>query len=1030
MNEAVLQIAKRLNGLIAKRPGLVVGLWGEPGIGKTHTVKDLLRETPCRNLSLHATASLTEITRALPRPAKLPVWAERTLERVLKSEHVETASLTGALGAALSGLAPFIMHLEDIHEASPVQLEFINQLARVVKQFKGVGLIVTSRTKPPEPFESVRLTPLSSAEIRTVLELETRSPLPAEALHWIYARAAGNPLFTLEFFHFLARQGFVWSDGQRWRWRAPEIEVVLVTVEALFEKLLEDPSLSKATKGVLEAKAILGHGVTESLWAEVAQVSSATFRVAILELEARHLLLGDEFSHPLFKEIAKRNLSKTRHRQLSRRALEALSHDPQAAVEFIAGAELEVPIALEHLRRAVQVAGVESRAARYLAQAAVYATGDERVRLALEAAHTLCETDITEARRLAELALTERPGDPGALRLCAELLARQGLGFEAERLLEQLPESTNLTRLSERLHLRALARENADVLELYKLHPEILESNNPEIVSHIAWALFHLRHHEEAHAVVSQALEHQQHTSRPANLLAVLAIIENVQGHAERAEALFSEALEVYRKTNQATAISETLFNRARVLRNLGRFSEMMTDLEEAARLEAMRGDAMANAITQTRIAEGWLEFGEYQRAEDLLLESCSVLERANPSDFLVLCKTDLCLLYRAWEPPYGSVLALKHANDAVRIAQQLNDSVSLGIALIACAVAESWRGQPLQALTLADEALMLLECQQRPKAIAWARDAHARILEQLNRYDACLEDQRTAYRLAKGAVLPFETQRYGLELDRLNHDLESARERMHWFEKHGLMNGANIAKRYFPELTTDVPRASKIIQTKLEVFGTIQFVTGTSSLPVRGQKRRELLALLLEARIAGRRELSRLELLDVLYPNSDEMQAGTLLNDVIYQVREIGGSSSILTTENGYALGEITTDAETFLKHGDTKLWRGAYLEGLTLNRVNETAQETLHLALRSRAESLLETDPTEAARVGRLLVTADVYDLEALRLTLKALRALQNHKTLARVYTQSCKQFLEIGEVLPERWQDFLETQIGITA
>ena len=198
----------------------------------------------------------------------------------------------------------------------------------------------------------------------------------------------------------------------------------------------------------------------------------------------------------------------------------------------------------------------------------------------------------------------------------------------------------------------------------------------------------------------------------------------------------------------------------------------------------------------------------------------------------------------------------------------------------------------------------------------------------------------------------------------------------------------------------------------------------------MRGQKRRELLALLLEARIAGRRKVSRLEILDALYPNTDELQGATLLKDVVYQLRELGGSSVIITTENGYALGEVTSDAEEFLETGNTKLWRGAYLEGLNLERNNDTVQETLHLALQTHGEKLLETDPTEAARVGRLLISADAYDLEALRLTVKALRALQNHKTLARVYTQSCKQFLEIGEVLPMRWQDFLETPIGITA
>ena len=107
-----------------------------------------------------------------------------------------------------------------------------------------------------------------------------------------------------------------------------------------------------------------------------------------------------------------------------------------------------------------------------------------------------------------------------------------------------------------------------------------------------------------------------------------------------------------------------------------------------------------------------------------------------------------------------------------------------------------------------------------------------------------------------------------------------------------------------------------------------------------------------------------------------------------------------------------------------------GSYADGLNLERTNETVRETLHLALQNHAEKLLETDPTEAARVGRLLCDADAYDLQALRLTISALRAAKNHKTLSRVYNQSREGLLEIGEVLPMRWQDFLETPIGITA
>jgi hypothetical protein len=58
-----------------------------------------------------------------------------------------------------------------------------------------------------------------------------------------------------------------------------------------------------------------------------------------------------------------------------------------------------------------------------------------------------------------------------------------------------------------------------------------------------------------------------------------------------------------------------------------------------------------------------------------------------------------------------------------------------------------------------------------------------------------------------------------------------------------------------------------------------------------------------------------------------------------------------------------------------------------------------------------------------------ADPYDLEALHLTVTGLRAGQNHRSLSRFYDSARTRFLEIGEVLPDRWQDFLSS-IGTTA
>lgn len=107
----------RLNPVLQKRIGLALGVWGEAGIGKSHQVKTLLNTLACRNLSVHATSSLITVAQSLPKPKKLPLWAESNVKRLTQGEAVESSSILDSLAAILSGLAPFVLHLEDIHEA-------------------------------------------------------------------------------------------------------------------------------------------------------------------------------------------------------------------------------------------------------------------------------------------------------------------------------------------------------------------------------------------------------------------------------------------------------------------------------------------------------------------------------------------------------------------------------------------------------------------------------------------------------------------------------------------------------------------------------------------------------------------------------------------------------------------------------------------------------------------------------------------------------------------------------------------------
>ena len=1037
MNEAITRIAKRLTGLIAKRPGLVLAIWGEPGIGKTHTVKELLRETPCRNLSLHATTSPADIARVLPRPSKLPVWAERTLERVVKGEQVETSTLTDALGAALSGLAPFVLHLEDLHETSSTQLEFVQALAKIIARLKGVGLIVTSREQPPEGFEALRLEPLSSQTVKEILQAEVRADLPTEALDWLQTRAAGNPLFSLEYFRYLSRQGFVWSDGQKWRWRVPTLEIMPTTVEVLIEHITAKAMLNPTLEIVIQAKAFLGRSIQLELWAAVANVTLEILEASKTELEREGILLGSEFAHPLYAEVIERNLGIEKRQTLARRAIDALEHDPEAAAVFVKDAKFEPELALELLERAIQQARYlrhHAQAARFLAKMVEYAPeGERRTKMEVDAASALYDYDLSEAIRLLKVAHLAQPEDTQILFWLTNWLAQAGRREEVENLLTNVPiaEQTNERQFTMSIQVYHYLQDRSQVIELWNAHPELHFNASPDTVRFVAFSMADLGDTLSALGLLSTALNQSSlEVSDRAVLLEAYGFACFARSDFFTAVQYYTQAIELFRKHGQRHRTGSLLFNRAIALQNLARFSESLADAEESLYMARDGGHALAYFNAQLAMAATRVEQGNYELAEELLLSCQSFYAQIGIAVWQIDVQIGLSELYREWKTMYSGFLARRHAEKALTLARGTQNLRYVGAVMPYAILAEALFGDALQALELAEEADLI--CRNQGDAVVYARviSARATAYNSLGRFVEALGSFQQALKLTQQAGALLEAAKIQLEIAGLTKDFDTAQTLLKWFLERDLLNTANIARRYFPELASDTPRVLTMTQTKLEVFGAMQFVTENSSLPVRGQKRRELLALLLEARIAGRKEVARLELLDALYPNSDEMESGASLKDIVYQVREIAGSSSILTSENGYALGEITTDAETFLETGNTQLWRGAYLDGLNLERNNETVRETLHFALRSNANSLLESDPTEAARIGRLLCDFDPYDLEALQLTVKALRAAQNHKTLSRVYIKARDQLLEIGEVLPMHWQDFLENQIGITA
>jgi len=1034
-------LARRLSGLAARRPGFALTLRGEAGIGKSFTARALLQGCSSASFSTPATRPLPSVLTALPRPKKCPAPLEGTLARLQRGETLEPNAVLDALTTLLAALAPFVLYLEDLHEVSPEQLETLTQLAERACLLRGVALLSSSRNAAPEGFETLALERLSPQQSRALLEAEVYAPLPPDALEWIYSKAAGNPLYTLEFFRSLSRAGVAWSDGRHWHWRAPLEDWVPVSVEALIERILLEAASTPDVQAALETLALLPQAEV-NLQCAVSQLEPPRFETAVQHLRARGVLQASGFAHPLYREMTLKNLSAGRRQTLSRRALEALEGvNVEAAAEFVESAVLESGRALELLKRASSHAkerGDSARAGHFLAQAVEFTSGTERGELALEGSILLDGQNLAQSLQLARVAVEERPGHTATtLNLANKLVSRSRRVDDADPLLSQL--SIEVQRSPEvfraKLSFHMVCSDFQGVLELWR--SAVSTPLDAASAYYVSASLVHTGHAAEADALAAQALEdlkkpplkdkvlagvsQGQALKTRMQLLNVRAIAQSFLGHGGEAERFHQEAIDLAREARNFLVLAVLLQNHALNLERTERDDERLAAARESVDNYHRVGDRTRALNVQTIMADIEQQRGEYAQSEGLLLESWVGLRGAGPSAFLLIVECSLVKLYLAWQHPPSRTLAEKFAAHALRTAQALNGSLKVtAYAHAQNALVEARWGKPARALEHA---------QQAAKIAGEAHDQLGFVLEEI--FAAALEAQgqfeegRThfarAAALARDQGFTYDAQLYGLELDRLNHALESARERLTWFESRGLLHGVNVCKSYFPELSSSESQPPVQTQTlRLEVLGPLRLEGDL----VRGGKRQELLKVLLEARLSGRSELSTLELLEALYPAEDEEHALNALKGTVFKARSSFGVGLIQTTSSGYALGAVSSDAEDFLQSGNTRLWRGAYspLEG------SGAVLETLSLALEAAVKSELERDPPEAARAARILCEMDPYSQGNLNLLCMALKASGNYKSLAREYQKGRIRLLEVGEILPATWADFLESGVSV--
>ncbi|NJK44630.1 MAG: hypothetical protein HC933_10395, partial [Pleurocapsa sp. SU_196_0] len=241
----------------------------------------------------------------------MPAWAEAQLERLERGEILDRKTLVQTLVAKVASSAPFVLHLEDAHEADAERLELIRALACAVTRTRGVGLLVSSRAALSAPFVVHHLEPLPLPEVSALLEGEVSGEIPRDGLAWVFERTRGNPLFALEFMRYLRRQGFLWSDGVHWHWREPPQAFVPITIESLIAQTIAHACPDDATRFVLETSALLPSDTRDrfALLVALTNLNASTLMRVVATLEARGVLReGVVFVHPLFREVIARDL--------------------------------------------------------------------------------------------------------------------------------------------------------------------------------------------------------------------------------------------------------------------------------------------------------------------------------------------------------------------------------------------------------------------------------------------------------------------------------------------------------------------------------------------------------------------------------------------------------------------------------------------------------------------------------------------------------------------------------------------------
>jgi class 3 adenylate cyclase/tetratricopeptide (TPR) repeat protein len=360
--------------------GQVLAIVGEPGIGKSRLIWEMLRrerlstwqvvETGCysytRTTTDHLVTSLLKaffridagdtqdrirerVAAALEQLGAIPLpWRSAMLwllevvdddpdwKRMTNVERraISLVAIRGILFAA-TRCQPLLLVLEDLHWIDPASQIALDALVASLPAERAL-LVVSYRPEYTDPWSTrsyhkhMRLTPLPDGDAEHLLSNLLGSAPSLEPLkRRLIERTQGNPFFLEESARTLSHPGGPTVDGHFQATASTPLDIP-PTIHAVLASRID--RLSHDAKHVLQAASGIGTHVPVDVLAAVTDIDDQQLRGALTELQAVELLYEQQiypeiiytFHHALTQEVAYESLLHGRRRSLHGRIAQAM----------------------------------------------------------------------------------------------------------------------------------------------------------------------------------------------------------------------------------------------------------------------------------------------------------------------------------------------------------------------------------------------------------------------------------------------------------------------------------------------------------------------------------------------------------------------------------------------------------------------------------------------------------------------------------------------------------------------------------